>query len=336
VGGFVSVGLSSDYFEFSLSIPTEHLNSVLTELRSQILSVNINQEVFDREKDLTQRELEAEKDDPNALAYQGFMEATYPNHPYSLRSEGKSEIVEKLTLKDIQSYYEKNFVAADMIAVLAGNFSSDQEEQIQKIFMEVPIGEPVILPIGGDDIKSNSNTSEKDPRIQQAKLYLAYSAPAATSPDYIYAKILSEILGGGMSSPYFSALRKEKGYAYSVGVIYPSRLKASRFTGYIGLQEENADDAISTMQALNKSIFQNVTDVELEKTKNHILGQLLYEAETNGRRAWYAAFFENLELGFDHLEKYVEHIKQVKKEDLAKVAYIFDKPYTVFMYKGGD
>ncbi len=333
VGGGLNAGLSSDYFEFTMAVASDNLDAVMTELKEQILSPSFSPAVFEREKDLTLRELEAEKDDPNSIAYQLFMEATYKKHPYSMKTEGTTKSVSGLTLKDINNYYDKHFYGADMIVVLAGNYTDKQMKLIQDIFKKVPKGSPLKIDCAGADIAKSERIEATDPRIQQAKLYLAYGAPAADSKDYIYSKILSDVLGGGMSSPYFTALRKEKGYAYAVSAMYPSRLCTSRMIGYIGLQIENADDAISTMQKINNSIGRTITDDELEKSKNHIIGQVLSEAETNSRTAWYAAFFENLGLGFDHTERYINMLKGVKKEDMAKVTEIFKKPYTIFIFK---
>ncbi|MDR2869858.1 MAG: insulinase family protein, partial [Deferribacteraceae bacterium] len=185
----------------------------------------------------------------------------------------------------------------------------------------------------GAEILKTERTESTDARIQQAKLYLAYTAPGTADPDYLYGKIIVDILGGGMSSPYFTALRKERGFAYSVGMTYPSRLCASRMTGYIGLQEEHIAEAITVMQELNSTIAANISEEELEKAKNHMLGQILLEAETNSRTAFYAAFYENLGLGFDFMSTYVEQIRNVKKDELKTISKIFAKPHTIFVYK---
>ena len=333
IGGGVNSSLANDYFEISLSVPTQALDTVLPELKKQLLSPEFQPAVFEKEKDLMLRELEAVKDDPNSLAFQQFNETTYKGHPYALNTDGSTASVAKLSVEDVENYYKNHIVAVDMILVTAGKYSTEQLAEIHAIFKAVPKGKTLNIDCKGAAIAKNERVEATDQRIQQAKLFVAYTAPDAGSKEYLYGKILSDLLGGGMSSPYFTALRKEKGYAYSVGVMYPSRLCESRMTGYIGLQEENIDDAISTMQRLNKGIADAVTEDELEKTKNHMIGQLLLEAETNARTAYYAAFFENLGLGFDHTEKYVQQIRDVKKADLKKISAIFEGPQTVFIFK---
>ena len=333
VGGRTGAALTNDYLEFSISVPTVYFESVIADLKKQIATPVFKKEIFDREKRLALQEFEAEKDDPSSLAYQLFMQATYKNHPYALKSEGESGAVEKLTLKDVESYYKNNFSGADMIVVMAGKYTAKQEEAIKQIFASVPKGKAIAISCNEAEIIKAEQSETTDSRIQQAKLFVAYPAPSASSPEYVYTKLLSDLLGGGMSSPYFTALRKEKGYAYSVGTMYPSLLCTSRFTGFIELQEENIGDAVTTMQRLNSSILKTTTKEDLEKSKNHIIGQVLAEAETNSRTAWYSAFFENLGLGFDYVPKYIDRLRATTLEDLKGIDGIFKKPHTIFIYR---
>jgi predicted Zn-dependent peptidase len=336
VGGNTGAGLSGDYLEFNLSTPSAELDKLLPALRSQILEPAFSAEIFEREKKLSLQEIEAEKDDPNTIAFQMFMQATYRNHPYALRNDGDNASVSKLTLDKIREYYKNNFYGSDMIVAVAGKYSPEQLAAIKSIFAAVPKGKKLEIACGGAAIRQNTRTEGTDSRIQQAKLFVSYAAPAASAEGYVETKLLSDLLGGGMSSPYFTALRKEKGYAYSVGAMYPSTLCASRFTGYIGLQPENTEDAIKTMEALNKSILDNATKEDFEKSKNHIIGQILSEAETNGRTAWYAAFYENAGLGFEFLTKYVDILRKTELKDLRKVSWIFEGPQTIFTYNPAE
>lgn len=333
VGGGVNASLAHDYLEITLSVPTDELSALLPELKRQLLTPDLSEAVFNKEKDLTMREIEAEKDDPNSLAFQLFMEATYKGHPYALKTDGKMESVSKLTLKDIKDYHASQMPALDTIVAVAGNYTKKDLDELKAIFKAMPEGKKVKISCEKSGIAENALLETTDARIQQAKLFLAYSAPSAASSDYLPSKVMSDLLGGGMSSPYFTALRKDRGYAYSVGVMYPSRLCDSRMVGYIGLQAENIDDAVHVMKQINTNIADSITDAELDKSKNHMLGQMLLGAETNSRTAWYAAFFENLGLGFDHTTEYVEQIRQVKKTDIKRVSKIFEKPYTVFVLK---
>ncbi|MDR2105222.1 MAG: insulinase family protein [Deferribacteraceae bacterium] len=333
LGGSLNAASAADFFEFSLSAATENFDKLLAPLKTQLLSPSFNRAVFNTEKNLLLMQLEAEKDEPNTISFQNFNAASYPNHPYSLRINGTSATVEKLKFEDMQNYYDLSFHGADMTAVLVGNFTSAQEKAVIQILSAFPKGEPIKIDCSRSDIKAVSSSEDFDSRIQQAKLFLAYTAPAASSEDFAAVKLLSELLGGAMSSRYFTVLRKEKGYAYAVSSMYPSRLCSSRLIGYIGLAPENIDDAVKSMQQINKTIMQGLTEEDILKAKNHLIGALLSDIETNSRLAWYTAFFKNLGLGFNHLDAYVEQLNALSKKDLERLLLLFDKPYTLYVYK---
>jgi predicted Zn-dependent peptidase len=333
LGAAVGASVSNDYFEFSLSATVDSFDELLPEMKSQLLAPRLLRSVFNTEKEVALMELEAEKDDPNTLASQNFFAATYPNHPYALKTDGTTQSLEKLTITDLDNYYRQAFYGADMVAVLSGNFTAGQETAVKQVLASFRKGEPLKLDCAAADIKKTGVFTDEDNRIQQAKLYLAYKAPAANSKDYAAAKLLSELLGGGMSSKYFTALRKEKGYAYAVASMYPSRICDSRLIGYIGLAPENIDDAVETMRQLNKTVTDGLSESDMMKAKNHIIGGLLSDIETNARLAWYTAFFKNAGLEFNHINTYIEQLKSVKKTDLEKLLPLFDKPYTLYILK---
>ena len=144
----------------------------------------------------------------------------------------------------------------------------------------------------------------------------------------------SEIMGGGMSSYYFNILRQEKGYAYAVGAFYPSRICSSRFVSFIGLDYSNVKNAIDDIKDINKNATKMISDDDVEKAKNYMLGRILTESQSTQKRSWYAAFFENLGLGYDYFDQYIENLKKVSLKDVKKASEnLFNKPTTTFVLK---
>jgi predicted Zn-dependent peptidase len=336
LGGNISAGASHDFFRIGFAIPTEYLDKIIPVFEKQLLKPIFDPKIFEREKELTLRSIEAEKDEPNIIAMQKFFEATYPNHPYALKSDGDIESVNKLLLEDVREYYVKHINGADVTAVLAGKFSKEQSARLKKITATIHKGAPFKVICQNAAIDKDSRSETFDTRIQQSKLFYALSAPSAADKDYPAVKLLNELLGGGMSSMYFKALRKERGFAYEVSSLYPSRLCSSRLVGYVGLMPENEEEAVSVMRNIHANIVKSVTDAEIERGKNMILGEILQETETNKRAAWYTAFFLNLEFGANHLDSYIEQIKSIRRDDLVRVSKIFNGPATLFLYKPVD
>lgn len=332
-GGSIGAGQGTDSFEIAFSSTAEYLDKAIALFRPFLHSPEFREDVFEREKAIQLEEIKAIQDDPSSLSFRNFMKLSYEGTPYALTIEGETEGVEKLTLDDIRKFYPVLLQGKSTIVTVAGRITPKQAEKLKAIFADLPAGAEFGTDCTYPEQKEEIYREDRDPRTQQAKLYVGYEAPEAADPMYAAVKVMADILGGGMSSRYFTEMRKNRGYAYSVGAFYPSRLCKSRFVGHIGLEYANVPEAVKTMEEINKSFLDSLTDEELTKVKNYMLGRLLIETETNSKQAWYANFFQNAGLGSGYLNKYIEDIKAVDKDALGKAAEIFGKPKTVYVLR---
>ncbi|QAR31916.1 insulinase family protein [Geovibrio thiophilus] len=332
-GGSVGAGQGTDSFEIGFSSTAEYMDKAIELFSPFLFSPEFSGDVFEREKAIQLEEIKAIQDDPSSLSFRNFMKLSYEGTPYALTIEGEKDSVEKLTLDDVKDFYPVILQGKSTFVTVAGRITPEQVQKLKTIFAAVPAGTEFTADCAYPAQKEEIYKEDRDPRTQQAKLYVGYEAPEASSPEYAAVKVMTDIMGGGMSSRYFSEMRKNRGYAYSVGAFYPSRLCKSRFVGHIGLEYANVPEAVKAMEEINKTFLNTLTDEELTKVKNYMLGRLLIETETNSKQAWYANFFLNAGLGSGYLTKYIEDIKAVDKDALKKAAEIFNKPKTVYVLR---
>ncbi|BAI79681.1 processing protease [Deferribacter desulfuricans SSM1] len=333
-GGSLHASNGSDFAEISLSIPSKYIDSVLPLLEKLFFERKIDDKIFDNEKRITLMRIKTILDRPDEYAIKNFMKTTYNGFPYSRDVSGDYDTVDKLTIDDIKSYLNKLISGKNMIVSIAGSFEKEQSEKLKTFFEKLNEGHEIKIDCNGSEIVDTKKVELPHKNIKQAKLFLGFDAPPANSNDYIKVKLLADVLGGGMSSVFFNILRKEKGYAYSVGSFYPSKLCNSRFVNYIGMNYENVDDAVATFLSVGKNPEKYISKEDVSKAKNYLMGRILMEAQTNYKRAWYAAFFELLGLGYDFFDSYIDNLENITLEDIIIVAkkYINDK-YTLFILK---
>lgn len=333
-GGRIDAGVSNDFFEFEISMLKEDFIKILPCLKKLFTEPELNPDIFAREKDLLIKEIISLEDNPNKIAMQKFGEVTYGDFPYGLSTVGDKDAVASLSLDDLKKYYQNNFVGSNVVASLAGNYTDIVESKVINIFKNLPEKASINIDCSNSGISKGIYKEERYPRIKQAKLYTAYEAPAATSDDYLATKVLAEIMGGGMSSYYFNILRQDKGYAYAVAAFYPSRICSSRFISFIGLEYSNVKNALEDIKNINGKATKMISDDDVEKAKNYMLGRILAESQSTQKRSWYAAFFETLGLGHDYFDQYIENLKKVSLKDVKRAAEnLFDKPTTTFVLK---
>lgn len=319
-GGSLGASVNSDYLEVSLSIPYEHFSKIADKLNSFINDPVFDEKVFKVEKNIALKSIESIKDNPNSLAIKNFNKLTYGEFPYGMDTIGTISSVTNLTLEDIKIYYKKNIDASNMVVSVAGKFSDADIKELINIFSKIPKGKKLEINCAGSELKEGKRLEEENSQIQQAKLYVGFSAPSVLDSDYVSLKVLSEIMGGGMSSLFFEKLRKDYGYAYAVGAFYPSRLCSSRWVGHIGLEYKNVDSSIDTMKELLQTVDEKVDEIRIENVKNYMVGKILNDSQTNSKIAWYASFYETMGLGYEFMDQYIDAIKRVNKKDVIRAS----------------
>jgi len=333
-GGNIDASVASDYFEFQISMLKDDFIKILPCLKKLFNEPDFSSDIFEREKGLLIKEIKSMKDSPSKVAMEKLGKLTYGDFPYELSSIGQVDSVKNLNFQDIRKYYEKTFEGSNLIISMAGDFSDLIRSKTEQVFEGLPEGKPVNINCKGSGITRNVYEEDPYPRIKQAKLYMAYDAPSAADKGYLSTKVLTEIMGGGMSSYYFNILRQQKGYAYAVGAFYPSRLCSSRYISFIGLDYDNVKKAVEDIKEINSKSAKMITNEDVQKTKNYILGRILSESQSTQKTGWYAAFFANLGLGHNYFEQYIENLKNVTLKDVQNAAEeLFNRKTTTFVLK---
>ena len=82
-------------------------------------------------------------------------------------------------------------------------------------------------------------------RLEQAHVVLGFAAPSHDNPDFYAAQMLSNIMGGGMSSRLFQEVREKRGLAYSVYSFVWGYSDAGIFGVYFGAAEKTVGEAMN-------------------------------------------------------------------------------------------
>jgi predicted Zn-dependent peptidase len=103
---------------------------------------------------------------------------------------------------------------------------------------------------------------------QQAHVLMGYLGPSLAGADYAAVKVLSAVLGGGMSGRLFVELRERQGLAYSLGTINPTRHGPAFMVAYLGTARENVGAAEAGMRReLERVGAEGVPPGELARAK---------------------------------------------------------------------
>jgi predicted Zn-dependent peptidase len=134
-------------------------------------------------------------------------------------------------------------------------------------------------------------------------------------------KVLSTILGGGMAGRLFVELRDRRGLAYTAASFYDPLREPAALIFYLGTAPENATKAEAGLrQEIERVRRTAVSDGELRRAKNYLLGRYEMDRRTNARQAWHAAFYTVEGVGQDYPARYARAVEAVSAADVSRVA----------------
>jgi predicted Zn-dependent peptidase len=146
-------------------------------------------------------------------------------------------------------------------------------------------------------------------------------APSLTDPDLAAMKLVSTVLGGGLSSRFFSDLRDKQGLAYTTAAREPFRVNAGYFLALLGTAPSNKDKAEAALrEQLERIQREAVSEEELRVAKAYLLGSLAMDRRTNARQAWYLASLETAGVGHEFLDRYMAQVRAATAADLQRAA----------------
>lgn len=240
------------------------------------------QEDMEREKQVVLEEIAMTGDNPEDLCFEAASGAFFAHTVLEKTILGTPKTVQALTQEQIQSYMHKRYTAGNMVVACAGHFDLQEAEALlTKAFQDVPAGEETMVreepPNRGQPFVSLPREAE------QVHLCLLLPGIEAGSEEYYALAVLSNILGGSMSSRLFQKVREERGLVYSV-YSYPM---AYRDTGalciYAGSSPKQAPEALKLiLQELEDIRLHGVTEKEFALCKNQLRGSFLMGMEGCG------------------------------------------------------
>src|SRR5690606_22034382 len=128
---------------------------------------------------------------------------------------GTPETVQSFRPEQIRAYLDRNYTTDRMFIVATGNVDHDSfVKQVENRFSSLRT-EPLTTPVIEKAVYTGGEIRvERD--LMDAQVVLGFEGKAYHVRDFYCSQILSNILGGGMSSRLFQEVREERGLCYSV------------------------------------------------------------------------------------------------------------------------
>lgn len=285
VGGQMNAFTSRDCTCFYTKTLASDLDTSLELLSDIIINPLLDEKDIETEKNVVKEEISMYEDTPDELVMDLLYSECYKGSSTGRTILGTSESVSSFSKEDILEYMNKMYCSDNTVISVVGSF--DEEKLIDKVwkyFEKMHRGEKT------SDIEKpifhSGAVSVKKP-IEQAHTAICYPSYDAEDENMYAMTLVSNILGGGMSSRLFQNVREKYGLCYSVYAYQTCGKNIGNVTLYSGCAKENADKVLCMMKEETQKL-NNFTYDELTRAKNQFKGSFVLGNEgISGRMSSY-------------------------------------------------
>lgn len=299
----------------------KHVHTIIDILSDIYLNPIFDPKEIEKEKGVIVQEILMYEDMPHKQVQDIFLEVLYDGQPAGWNIAGTPEIVQTMTREDFIRYRKTHYVAKKTIVVVAGNFPEKKTiQEIQKAFHEIP-NTKVVGKLPVKESQAEPALKVKFKKTDQTHLVMGVRAFDIKSKHIPTLRVLSAVLGKGMSSRLFQKLREEMGVCYYV------RAGSDEFTdhGYLavsaGVDKTRVTEVVKAIMAeLRTLITTPIPEREIEKAKEYIISGLSMGLETSECVAEFLVFQEALKQKIESPKSVIESIRKVTSKEVQKVA----------------
>lgn len=321
LGAHANAFTGQEYTGYYAKVTKEHAYTALDIVSDVFLNPLFNPKEIEKEKGVIIEELRMYKDMPRQHVHDVFGELLYGDQPAGWNVIGTEDTIKSFSRKHFIDYQKEHYVGKATTIVVAGSFDeNDMKTKVAEIFSKIPATEKSQkLPVkeSQDEPKVKIEYKETD----QTHLVLGVRAPSSRSKDAPTFRVLSAILGGGMSSRLFQKLREEMGVCYYVGSDYDGSTDHGSFIVSAGVDSKRVQEVINVLlEEIKKISTEPIPAAELAMAKDYLIGNTLLALETSDAVAHFCAVQQIVRGEIKTPDQLANDLKKVTAEDISRVA----------------
>lgn len=321
IGAEYNAYTGKDRTAYYAKVEARHWETALDVVSDIFLHAKLDQEEIDRERGPITQELNMYEDTPMRHISDLWEMHLYGDHPLGWEIIGTKENIKKFQRKDFIKYLSRGYTAGNVVIGVAGKMDEVQmKKEIMKRFKNIRTGgKPVFKKIV--EKQSVPGVFLQHKKTDQTHMLLGVRTYPMNHKDRYVLSVIATILGGGMSSRLFMAVRERRGLAYSVHTSGESYHDAGYLATQCGVEHENLEKTIEViLDEYKRLTVEKVDAEELLKAKEYIKGKMAMGFEGSDDVVEYVITQETLYGKIVTLEEKRRAIDKVTVNDILRVS----------------
>jgi predicted Zn-dependent peptidase len=320
VGGQMDAFTGKETTCFYVRVLDCHVDLALDLLADIVRHARLDAEDIEKERKVIEEEISMVEDSPEELVFDMLYASRWPDHPLGRPIQGTHDSVAAMRREDLAGFFAHAYVPNQMVISAAGQLDDVAvEKMVRDAFQELPKGP---APSAGKPPENCGGLILREKaELEQTHLALALGGLPQAHPDRYVMMVLSNVLGGTMSSRLFQKVREERGLAYTVYSSVSSYADQGYHAIYAATRPQSAAELLAVVSEELTALHRDpVPTQELEESKENLKGTIMLNLESSYSRM---SSMARKEIAFGHqfsLEDALAGIDAVTSEDLLRLA----------------
>ena len=332
LGGTIEGFSGFDVTGVYLNILREHLGDALGVYRDVLRQPRFAADKVEQEKKRLLEELAKRHDHPVHFTVDHLFARMFGAHPYAHPFIGDESQLAGLTAADCEAQHRRSFEPENTVVVFVGDIGeAEAREAAEEMFGDLAPGRLPFLEVEPCEEPVYPGVHElKREKLNQAVGLIGFLAPPMLTKEATSLRVLDGLMTG-LGGRLFVELRDKRSLGYMTGSEFIPLKERSIFYGYANPKPEGLDEAVNViLTELDRVTREHVTDKELTRSKEWLLGTQVMTLQRNLAQAIEYGYYETLGYGYETVDRISEMIQGVTKEDIrSAAAAVFDKEKAV-------
>jgi len=321
MGAISNAFTDKDRVGYWIKVAANKVDKAIDILSDSLKHAAFKERDINTERGVILEELNMYEDMPQRTVLDKFEELVFGDQPLGRDIGGTKESVRGIERHHFVDYKKQLYTPDNIVLCVAGGVSHDEVVKLAKKYFEGLDGQKS-LEYSPYEPTLRPKEFVKDKKTEQTHLVIGgESYPDQDERKYALS-LLTEILGGSMSSRMFQTIREKHGLAYYVQTMADGYQDTGLFLTRLGVDNSRAELAVRAVIDEYAKIAGSkpATSAELAKAKGSIRGQLLLSFEDSSNMANFYARQEALYNEIKSIDTVLKKLDQVTVKDVKETA----------------
>jgi predicted Zn-dependent peptidase len=276
MGGQVNAHTGRELTALHGLVPKEDVPELLQILGDMLRRPRFDEQDVSLERQVILQEMAMVEDNPEEVLEDRTITLAWPDHPLGQPILGRPEVIELATAATLRDYLRQQVSGGRVWVVAAGDVNHDTLVAACRGLEDFPAGDappqppPRFVP-GVHPITLHS---------EQSQLLWIMPIPSASADDHYARLVANHVLGGGVSSRLFQALRERRGIVYGIHSRLEFYSDGGTWTVHTACNPRQVDACRDIVSATIVQLLEDGIDTEeLEIARRHLSAGLIIDED---------------------------------------------------------